>query len=171
MFNNYSSRPGFNPLFLDDFAYTWRPLNFLNLYRLIISGLFVTFYFTGNPFPQLASHNVNLFYGASGSYLIVALIFGMMIRLRTPDFNIQIHTQILSDIVFTTLIMHASGGVQSGLGTLIIISIAGGSIVIRGRYSLLFASVASLAVLYEEYYRRRGNCMVNMAPPPGASST
>lgn len=154
MFNNYSSRPGFNPLFLDNVAYTWGPLNFLNLYRLLISGLFVTFYFTGNPFPQLASHNANLFYGASGSYLIAALIFSMMIRLRTPDFNIQIHTQILSDIIFTTLIMHASGGVQSGLGTLIIISIAGGSIVIRGRHSLLFASVASLAVLYEEYYNK-----------------
>ena len=154
MFNNYSKRPGFSPLLLDDTAYTWGPLNFLNLYRLLISGLFVTFYFTGNPFPQLASHNANLFYGASGSYLIAALIFGMMIRLRTPDFNIQIHTQIFSDILFTILIMHASGGVQSGLGTLIIIAIAGGSIVIRGRHSLLFASVASLAVLYEEYYNK-----------------
>ncbi|MCW8900675.1 MAG: ATP-binding protein [Gammaproteobacteria bacterium] len=152
MFNHYSKRPGFNPLFLDDVAYTWGPLNFLNLYRLLISGLFITFYFTGNPFPQLASHNPYLFYGASGSYLIAGLLFGMMIRLRKPDFNIQIHIQILSDIIFTTLIMHASGGVQSGLGTLIIISIAGGSIVIRGRHSLLFASVASLAVLYEEYY-------------------
>ena len=154
MFNNYSKRPGFSPLFLDDTAYTWGPLNFLNLYRLLISGLFVTFYFTGNPFPQLASHNVNLFYGASGSYLIAALIFGMMIRFRTPDFNRQIHIQIFSDIIFTTLIMHASGGVQSGLGTLIIIAIAGGSIVIRGQHSLLFASVASLAVLYEEYYNK-----------------
>lgn len=154
MFNNDSNRPGFNPLLLDDVVYTWGPLNFLNLYRLLISALFVTFYFTGNPFPQLASHNVHLFYGASGSYLIAALIFGMMIRLRIPDFNIQIYIQILSDIVFTTLIMQASGGVQSGLGTLIIISIAGGSIVIRGRHSLLFASVASLAVLYEEYYNK-----------------
>lgn len=154
MFNNYSKRPGFNPLFLDNVAYTWGPLNFLNLYRLLISGLFVTFYFTGNPFPQLASHNPYLFYGASGSYLISALIFSMMIRLRKPDFNIQIHTQIFSDIIFTTLIMHSSGGVQSGLGTLIIISIAGGSIVIRGRHSLLFASVASLVVLYEEYYNK-----------------
>lgn len=152
MFNHYSKQPGFNPIFLDDVAYTWGPLNFLNLYRILISSLFVTFYFTGNPFPQLASHSHHLFYGASGGYLITALIFGMMIRLRKPDFNIQIHTQILSDIIFTTLLMHSSGGVQSGLGTLIIISIAGGSIVIRGRHSLLFASVASLAVLYEEYY-------------------
>lgn len=152
MVNIYSKQPSFNPLFLDDVAYTWGPLNFLNLYRILISGLFVTFYFTGNPFPQLASHNIHLFYGASGGYLISALIFGVMIRIRKPGFNIQIHTQIYSDIIFTTLIMHASGGVQSGLGTLIIISIAGGSIVIRGRHSLLFASIASLAVLYEEYY-------------------
>jgi two-component system sensor histidine kinase PilS (NtrC family) len=48
--------------------------------------------------------------------------------------------------------MHASGGVQSGLGTLIIISIAGGTIVIRGRHSLLFASIASLAMLFEAFY-------------------
>lgn len=154
MFDQYSKRPGFNPILLDDTAYTWGPLNFLNLYRLLISGLFVTFYFTGTPFPQLAAHNPSLFYGASGSYLIAALIFAMMIRLRKPDFNIQIHTQIFTDIIFTTLLMHSSGGVQSGLGTLIIISIAGGSIVIRGRHSLLFASVASLAVLYEVYYSK-----------------
>ncbi len=154
MFNNNSNQHGFNPFFIEETTYTWGPLNFLNLYRLLISGLFVTFYFTGNPFPQLASHNIQLFYGASGGYLISALIFGLMIRIRIPNFNIQIHTQIFSDIIFTTLIMHASGGVQSGLGTLIIISIAGGSIVIRGRHSLLFASVASLAVLFEEYYNK-----------------
>ncbi|HFD33087.1 MAG TPA: PAS domain-containing protein [Gammaproteobacteria bacterium] len=152
MFDNNSNSQGFHSLYVDNAAYTWGPLNFLNLYRLLISGIFVTFYFTGTPFPQLASHNTQLFYGASGGYLISALAFGLMIRLRKPDFNIQIHTQIFSDIVFTTLIMHASGGVQSGLGTLIIISIAGGSIVIRGRHSLLFASVASLAVLFEESY-------------------
>ncbi len=152
MFNLFSKQPGFNPLLHDDEAYTWGPLNFLNLYRLLISGLFVTFYFSGNPFPQLASHNTLLFFGASGGYLISALIFGIMIRLRSPNFNLQIHIQILTDIIFTTLLMHSSGGVQSGLGTLIIISIAGGSIVIRGRHSLLFASVASLAVLFEEYY-------------------
>lgn len=154
MFNLFSKQASSNPLLLDDVAYTWGPLNFLNLYRILISGLFVAFYFTGTPFPQLGSHNIYLFYGASGGYLISALIFGMMIRLRIPDFNLQIHIQILSDIIFTTLIMHASGGIQSGLGTLIIISIAGGSVVIRGRYSLLFASVASIAVLFEEYYNK-----------------
>lgn len=152
MLGIFSKQPEYNPLFHDDVAYTWGPLNFLNLYRLLISGLFVTFYFTGNPFPQLASHSYHLFYGASGGYLIAALIFGMMIRMRLPDFYVQIHIQILTDIVFTTLIMHASGGVQSGIGTLIIIAIAGGSIVIRGRHSLLFASVATLAILFEEYY-------------------
>ena len=144
-------------MFHNEETYTWGPLNFLNLYRIIISGLFVTFYFSGNPFPQLASHSASLFYGASGGYLISAIIFGIMIRLRSPDFNLQIHSQIISDIIFTTLIMHASGGVQSGLGTLIIISIAGGSIVIRGRHSLLFASLASIAVLFEEYFNHLEN--------------
>ena len=152
MVNTQSQHSPFKTFFLDEAAYTWSPLNFLNLYRLLISSLFVVFYFTGNPFPQLASHNEQLFYGASGIYLISAIVFGMMIRLRKPDFNLQVHVQIFSDILLTTIIMHASGGVKSGLGTLIIISIAGGSIVIRGRHSLLFASVASLAVLFEQFY-------------------
>lgn len=152
MFNTLSQPPRFKALFLDDIAYTWGPLNFLNFYRLLISGLFVIFYFTGNPFSQLASHSSQLFYGASGAYLISALCFGIMIRLRKPDFNIQVHLQIFCDIIFTSVLMHASGGVQSGLGTLIIISIAGGSIVIRGRHTLLFASIASLAVLFEQFY-------------------
>ena len=152
MFNIFTKQSGFNPPFLDDAAYTWGPLNFLNLFRLLISGLFVILYFVGNPFPQLASHSTSLFYGASGGYLIFALIFSIMIRLRSPDFNLQIHIQIFTDIIFIILIMHASGGVQSGLGTLIIISIAGGTIVIRGRHSLLFASIASLAMLFEAFY-------------------
>jgi len=152
MFNLFTKQSGFNPSFLDDTAYTWGPLNFLNLFRLLISGLFVILYFVGNPFPQLASHNSSLFYGASGSYLISALIFSIMIRLRSPGFNLQIHIQIFSDIIFIILIMHASGGVQSGLGTLLIISVAGGTIVIRGRHSLLFASLASLAMLFEAFY-------------------
>ncbi|MFK5913452.1 MAG: ATP-binding protein [Woeseiaceae bacterium] len=152
MFIFNSKKTEFNPPNFNDAAYTWGPINFLNLYRLIISGLFVTFYFTGTPFPQLGSHNTSLFYGASGGYLIAALIFGIMIRLRKPEFNTQVHIHIYTDIIFTTLLMHASGGIQSGLGTLIIISIAGGSIVIRGRYSLMFASVATLTVLYEGYY-------------------
>ena len=157
MSNIFTKQASTRPLLLDDEAYTWRPLNFLNLYRVLISGLFVAFYFTGNPFPQLASHNIYLFYGASGCYLIAALIFGMMIRLRIPNFNTQIHIQIISDIIFNTLIMHASGGIQSGLSTLLIISIAGGSIVIRGQHSLLFASIASIAVLFEEYYNTLEN--------------
>lgn len=152
MWSIFSKQPVAKTLLVDSEPYTWGPLNFLNLYRLFISGLFVTFYFAGNPFPQLASHNSFLFYAASSTYLITALIFGMMIRLQKPDFNLQIHLHIFSDILFIILIMHASGGVQSGLGTLIIISIAGGSIVIRGRHVLLFASIASLAVLYEEFY-------------------
>lgn len=152
MFDVLFKQPNINSPLIDTEAYTWKPLNFLNLYSLLISGIFTSFYFVGNPFPQLASHNTNLFYSASTAYFISALAFGFMIRFRVPNFNQQVHLHIFSDIFFIVLIMHASGGIQSGLGTLIIISIAAGSIFIRGRHSLLFASVATLAILYEEFY-------------------
>lgn len=154
MFDVFNKRTSVNQKLTEKETYTWGPLNFLNLYRFTISGLFVTFYFSGNPFPQLAIHNSKLFYATSAIYLCLAILFGIMIRLRKPDFQRQIHFHIISDILFITLLMHASGGVQSGLGMLILISVAGGSIVIRGHHSLLFASIASLAILYEEFYSR-----------------
>jgi two-component system sensor histidine kinase PilS (NtrC family) len=48
--------------------------------------------------------------------------------------------------------MHASGGVSSGFGMLLIVAIAGGSILTHGGAALLFAATAALAVLGQQYY-------------------
>ena len=59
---------------------------------------------------------------------------------------------VFLDIVLITVMMHSSGGVQSGLGMLIAVSIALGSLSLVGHTSLLFAALASLAVLTERIY-------------------
>ena len=56
------------------------------------------------------------------------------------------------DIVAITLMMHASGGVRSGFGMLLVVAIAGGSILTVGRTAGLFAALAALAVLAQEVY-------------------
>jgi two-component system sensor histidine kinase PilS (NtrC family) len=48
--------------------------------------------------------------------------------------------------------MHASGGQSSGLGILLIVSVATGSVLLPGRMAFLFASVAALAVMGEHFY-------------------
>lgn len=130
-------------------AYTWRPLTYMNYYRLLISGVFLAMWFINSPFSLLASHNPLLFHVTSVIYFLAALGFFTTIRWRRPDFSIQVHVQIITDIIATTILMYASSGVKSGLGMLIIIAIAGGSMMIRGRHALLFASIGTIAVLFQ----------------------
>jgi len=130
----------------------WKPLALLNLYRLLISGLFVALFFSGHLFSPLASHDPVLFLGTALLYLAAAIVFVFMISSRWPRFDVQVYLQISTDILATMLLMHASGSVSSGLGTLLIVAVAGGSVVMGGRHPLMFASLATLAVLAEQFY-------------------
>ncbi len=130
----------------------WKPLALLNLYRLLISGLFTVLFYSGYLLPPLASHDPVLFYGVALVYFAAAIVFILLISNRWPRFNIQVYLQIGTDILATTLLMHASGSITSGLGTLLIVTVAGGSIVMGGRHPLMFAALATLAVLAEQFY-------------------
>jgi two-component system sensor histidine kinase PilS (NtrC family) len=64
----------------------------------------------------------------------------------------QVQLAIYIDILAFTILMHAAGGVASGLGILIGVSVAAGALLMEGRLALLFASFAALAVLTEQIY-------------------
>ncbi|MDZ7802427.1 sensor histidine kinase [Thiohalophilus sp.] len=132
-------------------AQIWKPLALLNLYRLLISGLFTGLFYSDYLLPPLASHDPVLFYAVSLIYFALAIIFIVLISNRWPRFELQIYLQIGTDILATTLLMHASGSISSGLGTLLIVTVAGGSIVMGGRHPLMFAALATLAVLGEQF--------------------
>lgn len=57
-----------------------------------------------------------------------------------------------ADILLLTLLMYFSGGVGSGIGTLSIVSVAAGSILVQGRISTTLAATATIVTLYEEFY-------------------
>lgn len=56
------------------------------------------------------------------------------------------------DTLALALMMHFSGGVTSGLGTLIIVAVAAGAILVPGRISTVLPAIGTIAVLYEEFY-------------------
>ncbi|MEJ2142142.1 MAG: ATP-binding protein [Gammaproteobacteria bacterium] len=128
----------------------WRPLTLINLFRFLIAALFVILYLTDSLFPPLASHHPQLFYSVSIAYVTMTVIIGFLNYYEKPSFESQAYLNVYSDIIAITLLMHASGGVTSGLGTLLVITIGGGSIIMGGRHALLFASIATIAVLGEE---------------------
>ena len=142
----------------ENIEYTWKPLGFLNIYRLLISTFFVAAIFLDLRFSPLASHSRELFINTALIYLLAAVLLYTLLRIQKPKFNTQVYLHISVDILATVILMHASGGVSSGLGTLLVIVVAGGSILVTGnRQALFFASLASLAILAEVVYSNMEN--------------
>ncbi len=130
----------------------WKPLAFLNVYRSLIAGVFIGLYLSGNLLPPLGSRQPELFFLLSLGYLGIGALSALAIQQHWPPFPTQVHLNVLADVAAVALLMHASGGVHSGLGMLMVASIAGGSIIMGGRTALFYASVASLTVLAEQFY-------------------
>ncbi|MDH5785902.1 MAG: HAMP domain-containing histidine kinase [Chromatiales bacterium] len=131
---------------------TWRPLHLFNLYRFTLSSLFILIYqLNDGAFPPpLGMMLPKLFYLASLSYLIFSLLAMVFIAKRKPSFSWQRNIHVLADIVFITALLYSSGGVASGMGMLLVVTVAFASMLSAGREPLLFAALASLMILGEE---------------------
>ena len=130
----------------------WRSISLFNLYRLALGGLFVFLAVVFGDELSLESGNLPLFLHASIVYLAQALISLLTIKLRRPRFNLQLAFLMGTDIVCVTLLSHASGGIQSSLGMLLLVSLAAAGLISRGRITLFFAALASIAVLLQHSY-------------------
>jgi two-component system sensor histidine kinase PilS (NtrC family) len=138
---------------------TWKPLSLLNAYRLLLAGLFCAVAVIGIDLPPLGERSHHLFLAVSLAYFGFALFSALTIRWR-KQFHFQLRLQILADIVAITALMYLSGGVSSGLGTLLIAALAGGGMLMSGRMACLYAAITALSVLGEEAY-----IMVKHVPP------
>lgn len=130
----------------------WKPLRLLTFYRLVLAGLLTVLYFTIRGNTTLGMSAPGLYGLTCITYLLFALLAGFAARLRWPGYELQAIMQIFVDIGVITLLTYASGGLDSGLGMLLIITVAAGSILFPGRMTFLFAAVATLAVMGEHFY-------------------
>jgi len=130
----------------------WRALRYFNGYRLAIVSLMVILVLWDAPPRPVGEFDGELFRRILWTYAGFSLLAGLACVLRRPAFDVQVVIQVFTDIVAVTLLMHAGGGVASGFGLLLIVVIAGGSILTHGRIAILFAALASIAVLLQQIY-------------------
>lgn len=135
-----------------DDEYTWKPLRFLNLYRLTISALFAGLYQLGSLPKPLGSTDPQLFYITSLIYVAFAVLANGPIIWRRPRFDTQVYVHLGVDILAMTILMHSSGSMESGLGMLLVVTIAAAGMLTEGRTAGLFAALATLAMLTEQAY-------------------
>jgi two-component system, NtrC family, sensor histidine kinase PilS len=130
----------------------WKALRYFNLYRIILSSLFVVLLWTNSLPSPFGGYQPRLFAVALGSYFVIAIIVQFAAEHRTIPYKIQVVGQVLFDILTITVLMSTSGGVNSGFGMLLVVSVAASSLLITGGTAIVLAAIASLAVLGSEIY-------------------
>ncbi len=131
----------------------WKQLGYLNVYRLLLATLCLALGLYGGHYLQINQDQTALFLATSFIYLLIALASQPIIRWQIGHAERLAYTHFMCDIIAITILMHASGGVHSGLGMLLVVAIAAGSLIMAGEMSRFFAAIATLAVLTEQLIR------------------
>lgn len=130
----------------------WRSLRLYNAYRLALAAFFLFLAWTFGSSLSLGARDWMLFVHAAEAHVLLVAASFVLLHLRRPSFNLQLAIQMGGDILVLTLLSYASGGIQSGIGLLLLVSLAAAGMISRGRIPLFFAALASIAALLEHSY-------------------
>ena len=132
----------------------WKSLHYFVLYRCCIACLlFASSLLHPSALSILSPHSGYFHLAVTGLYLLATLLSLVGLHYYRRCFNVQLTLHVLIDVLVLTLLMHTGGGLRSGLGAMLMVTLAGAGIVGQGRLVLFFAAVATLAVLFEQSYR------------------
>ena len=138
-------------------ATRWRSLKLYNCYRLLIALLLLVTQglLSSGALWQIGNTSLfsDLFSALATGYFIFSLISVVLTWFEKPDIDLNLPIQIIIDIGFIVLLMHAQEGSQSSLGLLLVITIASASLISEGRLALFYAALASIGILLEHSYR------------------
>src|SRR4029079_19430074 len=131
-----------------DFA--WRVLILLNLFRLT-SGpvLLVMCYLIERP-RIVGEADPNLAWAALLGMLGVGCVELVLLRRRFPGARVQTYLQFGADLTAIALLLHASGGISSSLGGILIVSVGTLALVLESERAFMLAALATLVLLSEQ---------------------
>jgi two-component system sensor histidine kinase PilS (NtrC family) len=136
---------------IDDTELTWRVLGTLNVFRLVVSVVLLVLLFAASETRIFGERYPGLFSATAAGYLVFAVISELAIRQRWVPAIPQAIAQIIVDIGAVVMLMHASGGITSGLGSLLIVFVGASSLVLPRQLPAFFAALATLAILGEQF--------------------
>jgi two-component system sensor histidine kinase PilS (NtrC family) len=141
---------------IDESDLTWRVLGTLNVFRLFVAVVLLGLFFASGDPRFFGDRYPALFAATAAGYLVLSIVSGFAIRDRWVTAEPQILTQVSADIMAIVVLMHASGGISSGLGGLLVVFVGAGSLVLPLHIPAFFAALATLAVLGEQFFSQIG---------------
>jgi len=153
-FSNFYSSVNFNKNFAlqNDLSLQARAVRVINVFRFILSLIFIFFYVYLDRTYQLDKESASLFFSLALAYALFSVTLLIITPLKSSAVVFFHPVQIVIDILFIVMMMHVAGGIQSGLGLLLIITIVTASLVSDGRLALFYAAIATIGLLLEQSY-------------------
>ena len=132
--------------------FAWRVLILLNLFRLSVGAvLLVVFYLVDAP-RIVGETDETLAWRALIGLLVAGCAFLVLLQRRSPSTVAQTYLQFATDLVAVALLIHASGGISSGLGGVLIVSVGTLALLLPVERAFLLAAVSTLALLGQQTY-------------------
>ena len=127
----------------------WRVISLLNVFRLLLPMLLLLLFFFDTPTRSVGNHHPALFLGVAVGYFSFGLLC-VHHHLATHALDQwQAMIQLAVDAVAMSILIHASGGISSGLATLLILPAGATATIVERRYALLGTAIVTLALLTE----------------------
>lgn len=130
----------------------WSPLQLYSVYRLILAGILLVLGITNISSIQLGLFDNELFVLASNIYAFITVFGVFSSHFKSPGFSKQLYFFAITDLVFLLTVVYSSGGLNSGLGILILLPVLLPSILKPGQASLLLSAVTVIALLSIELF-------------------
>lgn len=128
---------------------TRRALSYLNVFRLVIAVTAVAIVFSPISAELEPAYKVFLSRASALIYFLAACVFLLSWQRNTDDMQTLTSRSLATDIIILALLLHCFGGLESGLGILLIFTVGIAALLLPLRTALLFASIAALAMIGE----------------------
>jgi two-component system sensor histidine kinase PilS (NtrC family) len=129
---------------------SWRVLGLLNLFRLLVPVVLLIAYTLPGPQRLVGSAHPLLFRISCYLYLLIGVLCITALKRRTQTTEWHAYLPVIVDVALMSVVIFASGGADTGLGILLIVPVAGLSVVAGTRGALTTAAAAVFALLGQQ---------------------
>ncbi len=140
----YMAQPVFQ---LTDEEFARRALNYLNIFRLVIATGLMMVVLSPPIVSELSSASLELARMAAFVDFIAALGLGLAWVYGHMSAQSLTSKSMATDLIVVTLLLYAFGGLDSGLGLLLMFTAGIGGLILSGRNALFFAALATISIV------------------------
>jgi two-component system sensor histidine kinase PilS (NtrC family) len=128
---------------------SWRVIGLLNLFRLLAPMVLILLFFFNAPNRSVGTAYPGLFLGICVAYFTFGLVSIHPIQRQWPSAQWMALFPLAIDAIAITLLVHASGGVSSGLATLLFLPIGATAAIVHSRLALFATALVAIGLLVE----------------------